>query len=210
MSANDPRAAGRSTNINCGKFEIDQQSSVIFRITGRDGDEQIRLNATMDGQEISIKNDRCTLWRDVMRAIKLCLSALILSCAISIMGTAAAWSQTFLFKVCNHSDVTASVAVMSHVDTDDDRFMVKGWWTVESGECENIGHFPQGWFYYFAEQTGSGKLYWGGNDLKICIRHPGPWERINRRGYSCRSDEKLKGFIGKSVDTGTYIWNLNP
>ena len=147
-----------------------------------------------------------------MRAVRLCLSALIYSCAILIIGSADARSQTFLFKVCNNSDVTASVAISSHVSPYDDRFLVKGWWTVEPGECENIGHFPKGWFYFFAEQRGSGRVHWGGSDLNICIRHPGPWERINRPGYSCGSNEQLKGFAAIFIESniGGHTWNLNP
>jgi uncharacterized membrane protein len=125
-------------------------------------------------------------------------------------GAADAQTQSFRFRVCNQSNVTSSVAILSRVSTGDNRFVVKGWWTVGAGDCEWIGYFPQGWVYFYAEQRNSGRIYWGGNDVSICIRYPGPWERINSTGYNCRSDEALKGFIGDfiSSNTGTYTWTL--
>ena len=87
---------------------------------------------------------------------------------------------------------------------------MQGWFTVGAGNCEWIGHFQQGWFYYYAEQRASQRQTWEGSDIRLCVRHPGPWERINISGYSCSSDETLRGFTGEFIgdDMGTFTANL--
>jgi uncharacterized membrane protein len=93
----------------------------------------------------------------------------------------------------------------------DDRFVVKGWWSVNAGSCEWLGYYPKGWFYYYAEERNTQRIIWEGNDIKLCIRHPGPWERINTTGYNCRSDEALHAFGAEFVgdDAGTFTLTLN-
>lgn len=127
------------------------------------------------------------------------------------LSSAGAQAQTFTFEVCNHSNVQASVATASYVSTTDDRFMVQGWWSVGPGSCETIGTFVQGWFYTYAEQTNTQDIVWEGNDAHLCVQHPGPFERINTEGYTCKSSEVLRGFTGRQISstTGTFTWNLD-
>jgi uncharacterized membrane protein len=145
-----------------------------------------------------------------MGAAKVRLAGLFCSLAIVLAGSGRAHSQTFTWQVCNQSGVRAAVAVTARVSPSDSRFQVQGWWVVDSGQCINMGNFPQGWVYIYAEQDGGG-LYWGGNTTQTCVRYPGPWTRIATANYTCRSDERLKGFDGTFIPdgTGTYTVTLN-
>lgn len=136
---------------------------------------------------------------------------ILFALAMLCSGVAKADDQTFRFRVCNTSNVGAAVATLNHVAAGDSRFEVQGWWTVNPGDCDWIGYFPKGWFYYFAEQTGSGNYVWEGSDTTVCVRHPGPWERIIANNYTCRSDEDLHGFTSDLIDsdTGTFTVTLN-
>jgi uncharacterized membrane protein len=122
-----------------------------------------------------------------------------------------AQAQTFQFQVCNHSTVPASVATVSYVSPTDDRFVVQGWWSVAPGTCSTIGTFPQGWFYFYAEETNTQAVVWAGTDAQLCVDYPGPFSRINTANYTCTSSEVLRGFTGTQISstTGTFTWNLN-
>jgi uncharacterized membrane protein len=137
--------------------------------------------------------------------------AVVATTAMLCLGVADARADTFRFRICNNSNVTAAVAVSNHVSDNDNRFVVQGWWIVGSGNCEWLGYFPKGWFYYYAEERGNQRIVWQGNEVRLCVRHPGPWERVNTDGYNCRSDEALAGFTGEFIDsgTGTFTVNLN-
>jgi uncharacterized membrane protein len=139
------------------------------------------------------------------------LIAFVFALAGLFVGSAGAQAQTFHFQVCNHSNVQASVATASHVSPTDGNFVVQGWWSVGPGACEWIGYFPQGWFYYYAEQTNTQDLVWKGTDAQICVQYPGPFERTNSANYTCANNEELRGFSGTNIGSniGTYTWNLN-
>ena len=145
-----------------------------------------------------------------MGALK-AIPALILGLWVAVLASPAEaqGSGQFLFRVCNNSGVTAAVAISPHVSTSDSRFRVVGWYVAEPG-CTNIGSYPKGWFYFFAEQRNSGRIYWGNNDIQLCVEHPGPFDRVNVAGYTCDSSD-LKGFSSEFIDagTGTYTWTLN-
>src|SRR5262249_35603277 len=145
-----------------------------------------------------------------MQAVK--AAGFVALCVLgTFLGAAEAGAQTFRFRVCNHSNVTASVAVSHYVSPSDNRFVVEGWWSVDPGNCAWIGAFPLGGFYYYAEQRNSQRIYWPGTDINLCVRHPGPWERVNTAGYNCRSDETLRGFHAEfnGSNVATFTWTLN-
>ncbi len=146
-----------------------------------------------------------------MKVGRSALIAFFLALAGLCLGSAGAQAQTFHFQVCNHSKVQASVATAGHVSATDDRYEVQGWWSVGPGSCEWIGYFPQGWFYYYAEQTNTQQIVWVGKDTQLCVQYPGPFERINTDNYKCKPNEVLKGFTVFSISntTGTFTWNLN-
>jgi len=139
------------------------------------------------------------------------LIAFVFALAGLCFGSAGAQAQTFHFRVCNHSDVQASVATASHVSPSDNRYEVQGWWSVPAGSCKDIGNFPKGWFYYYAEQTNTQELVWKGSDAQICVQYPGPFDRINTENYRCASNEELRSFTSTNIanTTGTFTWNLN-
>jgi uncharacterized membrane protein len=147
-----------------------------------------------------------------MRFARSSLAIFLLALTAMWMRPANAQAQTFQFQVCNTSTISASVSISHLVSVGDNRFEVQGWWTVPAGGCQIIGTYPAGWFYYYAEQTGSnGQLYWGDNTLQLCVAHPGPFDRINLSGYSCQSSETLVGFSGEDVSSsagGTFTWTL--
>jgi uncharacterized membrane protein len=147
-------------------------------------------------------------------AMRVKVSALVgFSVVLALLGFATdrAQAQTFAFVVCNHTNVTASVATDSLVSPTDDRFVVQGWWSVPPQTCSTIGNFPQGWFYYYAEETNTQAVVWSGTALQLCVQHPGPFERINTANYTCGSNEVLRGFAATEVSstTGTFTLNLN-
>jgi uncharacterized membrane protein len=147
-----------------------------------------------------------------MRAATARLAALVWAIGILLAASGGAHSQTFVWRVCNKSAVNAAVAVSARVSPSDSRFQVQGWWAIAKGECANIGNFPQGWVYFYAEQDGgSGNVYWGGNTTQICVRYPGPFTRIATANYTCRSDERLRGFDGAFIpdNTGTYTVTID-
>lgn len=139
------------------------------------------------------------------------LIAFVFAVAGLFVGSAGAQAQTFSFVVCNHSSVEASVATASHVSPTDGDFVVQGWWNVAAGACSTIGTFPQGTFYYYAEQTNTQAVVWKGSDAQVCVAYPGPFSRVNAANYNCASNEQLRGFtlstIGSNI--GTFTWNLN-
>lgn len=148
-----------------------------------------------------------------MKVGRSALIAVFLALAGLCPGTARAQAQPhmFHFQVCNHSKVQASVATASYVSPTDNRYEVQGWWGVGPGKCEWIGYFPQGWFYYYAEQTNTQQIVWVGKDAELCVQYPGPFERINTDNYKCQSNEVLRNFTVFSISdtTGTFTWNLN-
>jgi uncharacterized membrane protein len=115
----------------------------------------------------------------------------------------------FEFKVCNRSGRTATVAVEHHVSPADKNFLVQGWWTVPAGECQAIGNFPKGWFYYYAAESGTDAFEWSGSDAKVCIDRIGPVERMHTRTTIC-TGKYLRGFHAAQVDYPTVTWNLDP
>ncbi len=115
----------------------------------------------------------------------------------------------FDFKVCNRSGRTASVAVEHHVSPADKNFVIRGWWTVPAGECQAIGNFPKGWFYYYAAESGTDAFEWAGSDAKVCINRIGPVERMHTKTTIC-TGKYLRGFHAAEVDYPSVTWNLDP
>jgi uncharacterized membrane protein len=115
----------------------------------------------------------------------------------------------FEFKVCNRSGRSASVAVEHYVSPTDKNFVIRGWWTVPTGECQTIGSFPKGWFYYYAAEYGTDEFEWAGTDAKVCISRIGQVERMHTKTTIC-TGKYLRGFHAAQVDYPTVTWNLDP
>ena len=76
----------------------------------------------------------------------------------------------------------------------------------------NVGSFPRGWAYYYAEQDDPGTGFWGADDVGLCVAYPGPFERILTQNYNCANNEVVQGFKGVFIEpnTGSMTVNLNP
>ncbi len=147
-----------------------------------------------------------------MRSAKLSLSVVLCSLAMLFFAPGAARSQTFDYVFCNKTSIKVFVAVAARVSPNDQRFKVQGWWTIPAGQCGNVGTFPRGWAYYYAEQDDPGTVYWGADDVQVCVNYPGPFERVLTPNYSCGSNQTLQGFKGIFIDpnTGSMTVTLNP
>ena len=145
-----------------------------------------------------------------MRAAKSGIIFVFFALAMLCTGTSRAQAQTFQFQVCNQSNMSASIAISNLVAPGDTRFEVQGWWIVTAGNCETIGTYPQGYFYYFAEQTGNPQTVWSGSAAQLCVQNPGPFDRINLAGYTCQPNEVLEGFTSEQIPatTSTFTWTL--
>lgn len=147
-----------------------------------------------------------------MRIARSGLTVLFFALAALFASSAGARAQTFTFEVCNQSSVSASVAISSLVAPGSSQWQVEGWWIVPAGGCQSIGDFPQGNFYYYAEETGASQNQWNGTSVNLCVAYPGPFDRIDLNNYSCQPSEVLRGFTGELIPatTGTFTWTLNP
>jgi len=149
-----------------------------------------------------------------MRGAKCGTIVLSFALVVLCLGSVAARAQTFNFQVCNKSTVSASVAVAALTSPGASQFLIEGWWTVPAGNCQTIGSFPTGSFYYYAEETGNSGYQWNGTAGNLCVQYPGPFARVDsgNSSYNCQSSEVLRGFISEMVPSNenTLTWNLNP
>jgi uncharacterized membrane protein len=147
-----------------------------------------------------------------MKARKFCLHVLAAAAAITSMSHCEAEAQTYMFRVCNNSQLTAAVAVESLTAPGSSTFQVRGWWTVGPSQCSNIDNLPLGWVYFYAEEWGSnGKtIVWQGVTLRDCVQYPGPFDTLNLGADVC-DPSQLKNFQGEYLGSpiSTYTWTLN-
>ena len=119
---------------------------------------------------------------------------------------AAGARQTFDYTFCNKTGQVFCIATWwrrrqaLHAAVDDGRY------------CANIGAFPKGWAYYYAEQDEPGTARWEADDVGICVEYPGPFERILTPNYSCGSNQKIQGFksIFVDADSASVTITLDP
>jgi uncharacterized membrane protein len=147
-----------------------------------------------------------------MRSAKAILAVVLCASAMLFVAAGEARSQTFDYVFCNKTRIKVLVAVATLVSPGDKRFKVEGWWTIPAEQCANIGAFPKGWAYYYAEQDDPDTARWEADDVGICVEYPGPFERILTPNYSCASNQKIQGFksIFVDADTGVITITLNP
>lgn len=114
----------------------------------------------------------------------------------------------FAFEVCNKSGKRASVAVMGRSDPASP-FIIQGWHTVTAGSCETIGRFARGTFYAMASLWGDVTRGWWQKDIQLCVKLPGPFNRVNSESYKCGRNEKLVPFRKFSITSPKQTWTLN-
>jgi uncharacterized membrane protein len=146
-----------------------------------------------------------------MWSVKFPLSIVLSSLAMLFIAAGEARSQTFDYVFCNKTNVKVFVAIAAQMSPKDHRFLVQGWWSIPADQCGNIGAFPRGWVYYYAEQEDPGTAYWGADDDSFCVAYPGPFERILTPNYSCGTNETIQGFKAIFVEpnTGSMTVTLN-
>jgi uncharacterized membrane protein len=74
--------------------------------------------------------------------------------------------------------------------------MLEGWYTIQPAKCVPITGIPRGYFYYYAEQTGSSRLVWSGDARRVCVDN----RRVERAIFSkeqCLTGERNLGFREK-------------
>ena len=147
-----------------------------------------------------------------MRSARAILAVVLCATAMLFVAGSEARSQTFDYVFCNKTTIKVFVAVATLVSAGDKRFKVAGWWTIPAEQCADIGAFPKGWAYYYAEQDEPGTARWEADDVGICVEYPGPFERILMPNYSCGSNQKIQGFKSIFVDAGaaSVTITLNP
>ncbi len=146
-----------------------------------------------------------------MRGLKSAVAMVlcVLGVACSDAAHAQDMDQVFGLRVCNHTGITAALALSTHTSPDDPTWHVFGWYVVPRRDCKDIGYFPRSSFYYYAEERNHGPryTYWGG-DFPICVNYPGPFDRRQLAKVTCDEDE-LKQFTEVTVDDSTGIMTVN-
>jgi uncharacterized membrane protein len=141
-----------------------------------------------------------------MRALILALA--VACCSLGLLCVDAPMAQDnqhFLLRICNFSGLSAALALANHADASGVSWHSHGWYTVGAG-CHDIGTYPKGWFYYYAD--GAGGAFWGGNSTAVCVAYPGPFDRTGSDGYTCKGGEELKGFEGVFVEAKTGVFTV--
>jgi uncharacterized membrane protein len=168
------------------------------------GHESIPLCALAPGARLV---DGCTSkGKGTLMRARWGLSVLIGLVSFLFAGTGQALSQV-LVRVCNDASFAAYVALTAHPSPGDPRFLISGWYNVNSGSCFDTRYVGPGWFYLYAEND-SGDIVWSGNDQRFCVNYPGPFDRYISDNYNC-SGSFLKGFTGYYSDGGLFTWRLH-
>jgi hypothetical protein len=119
-------------------------------------------------------------------------------------------AQFFMLKVCNKGARRVSVAVMGKTALDSEDLRVAGWWNVAPKQCSNLKKYVKGKIYLFAQEDGNPSVAWRGDALSACVASPGPFDRVNREGVKCGSNERLVSFSSFSAAEESFVWNLSP
>jgi uncharacterized membrane protein len=141
-----------------------------------------------------------------MRASKWSVS-IVLGLSSMPVGADTAQAQTALLRICNEADVVAYAAVSARPAPGDPRFLISGWYRIETGRCGNIKYVAAGWIYLYAESLGN-PMVWRGQDKRFCVANPGPFERFVSGDYTCFL-ELLKGFTAYFIQPGVFTWTLH-
>lgn len=112
-------------------------------------------------------------------------------------------------QVCNRSGRDAQVAI-SYIQPGESRFINRGWYKVENGDCSVIAKTRNAHFYLYADADDGSGLAWQG-DFPICVEYPGPYTFYSSGDDYCGDDQELRQFVAiKSEEPGRHTWNLDP
>lgn len=112
-------------------------------------------------------------------------------------------------RVCNESGRNGTVAI-SYVEVGTGRFINRGWYVVNDGDCTAIVSTDNANFYMYGDTTdGSGRT-WSGNHA-LCVQYPGPYTFWSDGSDTCPSGYETRNFVVMHAeDVGTYTWTLDP
>jgi uncharacterized membrane protein len=131
--------------------------------------------------------------------------------AVAPVSTASARQnagQYINVNICNLTSAKIFVALSYLKEPGSSDWIVEGWKNIGGNSCQDYDLPRTGWFYYYAEDEGDG--YWGADDIQLCVEHPGPFRRVNRKDYTCAGSE-LKGFRGVDPsNSSSYTVNIRP
>lgn len=112
-------------------------------------------------------------------------------------------------QVCNRSGRDAQVAI-SYIQPGEDRFINRGWYKVEDGDCNVIAKTSNSHFYMYADADDGSGLAWQG-DFPLCVEYPGPYTFYSTGSDYCEDDQELRQFVAiESDEPGQHTWNLDP
>lgn len=109
----------------------------------------------------------------------------------------------FDLTLCNDSNFSASIAMVSRLPTSPERWTTRGWWNVEPGRCISAGRHLRGSLYLAAE--GAGSYRWGGSDISSCVSSLGFEQGHKSR---CQAHERLLNFNKILVSGSSFTWKL--
>ena len=126
------------------------------------------------------------------------------------MATSApAASATVDVRVCNESGRNGSVAI-SYVEVGTGRFINRGWYVVNNGECTALVSTDNANFYMYGDATDGSGRSWSGNHA-LCVQYPGPYTFRSDGSDTCPSGYETRNFVVmRADDVGTYTWTLDP
>lgn len=112
-------------------------------------------------------------------------------------------------RVCNESGRNASVAI-SYVEVGSGRFINRGWYVVNNGQCTAIVSTDNANFYMYGDAIDGSGRSWSGNHA-LCVQYPGPYTFWSDGSNTCPSGYETRNFVVlRAEDVGTYTWTLDP
>mgnify|MGYP000893540903 CR=1 FL=1 len=112
-------------------------------------------------------------------------------------------------RVCNESGRNASIAI-SYVEVGSGRFINRGWYVVNNGQCTAIVSTDNANFYMYGDAIDGSGRSWSGNHA-LCVQYPGPYTFWSDGSDTCPSGYETRNFgVLHAEDVGTYTWTLDP
>jgi len=112
-------------------------------------------------------------------------------------------------RVCNESGRNASIAI-SYVEVGSGRFINRGWYVVNNGQCTAIVSTDNANFYMYGDAIDGSGRSWSGNHA-LCVQYPGPYTFWSDGSDTCPSGYETRNFVVLGAeDVGTYTWTLDP
>ena len=148
------------------------------------------------------------------------VAAIAVSLVAGSPGVAAAQSKpgmpapapapaTVDIRVCNESGRDGTVAI-SYVEVGTGRFINRGWYDVNNGQCTELDSTDNANFYMYGDTTdGSGRRWQGTHAL--CVQYPGPYTFWSDGSDTCPAGYETRDFVVMHADeVGRYTWTLEP